>query len=135
MIASMPPGAIMGLASKSSDHGPLRFKSIATDILVGSRSIPHSMMFAGIAAGGGQLLVNHMAARKRDNDGDHSSWLGSRWSPLKKLTDAEYADMMSEKILRVEADIALIDEHIDKLKDQEATGFQQGRDVQGPERT
>lgn len=83
------------------------------------------MLFAGVVAGGGQVLLNTFTARRQKDDGEESSIFDSKWSPLKKLTDAEYADMMGEKILRVEADIALIDEHIDRLKEQ------QGRAAEG----
>lgn len=77
-----------------------------------------SLMFCGVAAVGGQLIVNHFASRQgraKDEDAD-DSWFGSKWSPLKKLTNEEYVDMMGEKILRVEADIALIDDRIAQLK-------------------
>jgi hypothetical protein len=37
-------------------------------------------------------------------------------NPLKKLTDEEYIDMMKEKILKVEVDIALIDDRIAELR-------------------
>lgn len=80
------------------------------------------MLFAGVVAGGGQILLNTVAARGQRDDGETRSWFDSKWSPLKKLTDVEYANMMGEKILRVEADIALIDEHIDRLKEQEKRG-------------
>jgi hypothetical protein len=42
----------------------------------------------------------------------------SRWSPMKVLSDEEYENMLQEKLLRIEADIALIDENIEKLKQQ-----------------
>lgn len=82
------------------------------------------MLFAGVACGGGQFLLNAVAGRSKPDDAEGSSWFDSKWSPLKKLSDAEYVDMMGEKILRVEADIALIDEHIEKLKELERNGGQ-----------
>ncbi|OCK80734.1 hypothetical protein K432DRAFT_416509 [Lepidopterella palustris CBS 459.81] len=42
----------------------------------------------------------------------------SRWSPVKVLSDEEYESMLNEKLLRIEADIALIDENIEHLKQQ-----------------
>lgn len=38
---------------------------------------------------------------------------------MKVLTDQEYEDMLQEKLLRVNADIALIDERIEAVRDQE----------------
>uniref|UniRef100_A0A0D2Y2H4 Uncharacterized protein n=1 Tax=Fusarium oxysporum (strain Fo5176) TaxID=660025 RepID=A0A0D2Y2H4_FUSOF len=66
---------------------------------------------------GGQMIANRMATRKpKVHDENESFW--TRWSPLKKLTDQEYRDMMSEKMLRIDADIALIDDRIAELKKQ-----------------
>jgi hypothetical protein len=41
-----------------------------------------------------------------------SRWLDSKWSPVKVLSDDEYEGMLQEKLLRVKAEIALIDENI-----------------------
>ena len=48
-----------------------------------------------------------------------SSWLDSRWSPVKVLSDDEYAIMLEEKLLRVKAEIALVEENITALKRQQ----------------
>ena len=39
-----------------------------------------------------------------------------KWSPLKTLSDEEYGDMLREKLLRVEAEIALVDEEVGRLR-------------------
>lgn len=77
-----------------------------------------SLIFCGVAAVGGQLVANHFASRQKKAKDEDDSWLGSKWSPLKKLTDEEYISMMDEKILRVDADIALIDDKIAQLREQ-----------------
>lgn len=64
----------------------------------------------------GQMIVNRMATREPKVKDENDSWFRSKWSPLKKLTDAEYIDLMEEKILRVDADIALIDDRIADLR-------------------
>ncbi|KAL4746066.1 hypothetical protein BDW72DRAFT_185623 [Aspergillus terricola var. indicus] len=40
----------------------------------------------------------------------------SKWIPLKSLTDDEYRGILSEKLLTIEAEIALIDEKIEELQ-------------------
>ncbi|KAI1980308.1 hypothetical protein LOZ53_001780 [Ophidiomyces ophidiicola] len=40
----------------------------------------------------------------------------SKWMPIKTLTDEKYKDMLNEKLLGVEVEIALIDERIDELR-------------------
>jgi hypothetical protein len=40
----------------------------------------------------------------------------SKWIPLRSLSDQEYRGMLSEKLLSVEAEIALLDEKIQELE-------------------
>ena len=40
----------------------------------------------------------------------------SKWSPMTRLSDEEYEGILKERLLRVEADIALVDEDIMKLE-------------------
>ncbi|KAL2891434.1 hypothetical protein HOO65_010792 [Ceratocystis lukuohia] len=42
--------------------------------------------------------------------------LSSKWSPFSRLSDEKYIEIMEEKILRAEADIALIDDRISDLR-------------------
>lgn len=65
----------------------------------------------------GQIIANRMAVRKPKVDDDKEGFF-TRWTPLKKLTDQEYKDMMFEKMLRIDADIALIDDRIVELRKQ-----------------
>jgi hypothetical protein len=45
-----------------------------------------------------------------------TSWLDSKWSPMRRLTDKDYIHLLEEKILRLDAEIAIIDESIASLK-------------------
>lgn len=74
------------------------------------------MIICTALGAGGQWAVNRSSNRKPVDHDDDGSWMGSRWSPLKKLTDQEYLDLMGEKMLRLEADIALIDDRIAELR-------------------
>ncbi|KAF5649786.1 hypothetical protein F25303_4619 [Fusarium sp. NRRL 25303] len=86
-------------------------------LIRGPKNILPAMFVFTIVGAGGQTIANRMATRKpKVQDEKESFW--SRWSPLKKLTDQEYRDMMSEKMLRIDADIALIDDRIAELKKQ-----------------
>lgn len=42
-----------------------------------------------------------------------------KWSPMKRLSDEEYGNLLKERLLRVEADIALVDEELEKLRVEE----------------
>ncbi|THC90031.1 hypothetical protein EYZ11_010518 [Aspergillus tanneri] len=40
----------------------------------------------------------------------------SKWMPLKSLSDDDYRDMLNEKLLSIEAEMAIIDEKIEELE-------------------
>ena len=69
----------------------------------------------------GQSLYSALDTRHAQNGPQapaRSVWesvLKSRFNPMKVLTDEEYENMLKEKLIRVEAEIALIDENIDKV--------------------
>ncbi|KAF7173453.1 hypothetical protein CNMCM5623_005656 [Aspergillus felis] len=46
----------------------------------------------------------------------------SKWIPLKTLSDDEYRGILSEKLLGIEAEIAIIDEKIEELERAKANG-------------
>lgn len=83
--------------------------------------IPGAIMFSIFGAAGQAIYnradANHVENPEKKNLKD--SWINSKWSPMKVLSDAEYEGMMQEKLLRVNADIALIDESIAALRIQE----------------
>jgi len=43
--------------------------------------------------------------------------LSSKWSPMKLLSDEEYAEHIGKQLLKREAEIALVDEQIKKLRE------------------
>lgn len=79
-------------------------------------------MFA-IFGATGQAMYNWADARNSERvekGGVHkNSIFKSKWSPMKVLSDSEYEDMLREKLLRVNAQIALVDENIEALRAQE----------------
>lgn len=60
------------------------------------------------------LTTGRAKTPETEIEGGH--WLGGRYSPLKQLSDDDYIHKIDEKILRMDADIALIDERIAKLR-------------------
>jgi hypothetical protein len=80
-------------------------------------------MFA-IFGAAGQALYNSADARNSSQEAAQekdlkNSWLNSKWSPMKVLSDEEYENMLREKLLKVKAEIALVDESIDALRERE----------------
>lgn len=39
-----------------------------------------------------------------------------KWTPIKKLSNEEYEDLLREKMLRIDAEIKVIDDKIDALR-------------------
>lgn len=90
---------------------------LVTDIHTGGPShIVPSMIFWGAMGGVGQIVANRVVAYEPKVKDENDSWLRSKWSPLRKITDDEYIDMMEEKKFKVDVDIALIDDRIAELQ-------------------
>jgi len=91
--------------------------------IIGTRShiLPGTIMFSlfGLL---GQTIYNRVDAQESapiDQERASSLWhrlVHSRFNPMKVLSDEDYEHMLSEKLLRVEAEIALLDEEMSKLK-------------------
>jgi len=67
----------------------------------------------------GQAAYNVADARTPvpvSHRGTGNAWLNSKWSPVKVLSDDEYEEMLREKLLRVNAEIALVNESIEALR-------------------
>lgn len=48
--------------------------------------------------------------------------LDSRWIPMRRLSDHDYTEMLGEKIIKVDTEIAIIDERIAALRKGEKGG-------------
>ena len=90
----------------------------------GTRNIiPAAILFAALGAGGQALYnraddqVSEFAQSAPKNRMD--AFLNSKWSPMRPLSSSEYETMLREKLLSVNADIALIDENIEALRARE----------------
>lgn len=69
------------------------------------------------------------------SDEQRGGILGSKYSPLTFLSDKEYETILEEKLLRVEAEIAVVDDNIKELRDNEAAAAQQSTgEMQGVEK-
>ena len=88
--------------------------------------------------GAGQLLVNTFGSFFGQGSGSQSDEpskgiLGSKYSPLTFLSDKEYETILEEKLLRIEAEIAVVDDNIKELRDNEAKAKLSPGDKQGLE--
>ena len=72
-------------------------------------------LFGGL----GQGLYNSLDRREYQPAPTESTNPSPWYAPMRRLTDEEYEHMLQEKIIRVEAEIAIVDESLDKLKEEE----------------
>ncbi|KAF2157199.1 hypothetical protein K461DRAFT_289540 [Myriangium duriaei CBS 260.36] len=103
------------------------FSGVAMALLTRGRSnvIPGGIMFS-LFGGLGQSVYNLMDSRnaaKMEAGGDKETlteWVAKqKWSPFSILTDAQYESILREKILKVDVEIALID---DRIREMQAKG-------------
>jgi len=93
----------------------------ASGLLRGARNVlPGAIVFA-MLGGLGQAASDLFEARRQsslDTADSHKrkSWMDSKWSPVTALSDSDYESMLQERLLRVNAEIALVDEGIQALR-------------------
>lgn len=85
--------------------------------------IPGAIMFSlyGFLGQGLYNMLDKQHAEEIANPsmGIWERLLNSRLNPMTKLTDEEYEIMLKRKLLRVEAEIALLDDNIKKVRNEE----------------
>ncbi|KAH9834287.1 hypothetical protein Tdes44962_MAKER08665 [Teratosphaeria destructans] len=85
--------------------------------------IPATLMWS-LIAGSGQLAYNTFSARPQTDQElpTESFWkhiASKSWSPVKVMSDGEYAELLKEKMLKVDVEIAILDDKIAALKKQQ----------------
>ncbi|ELQ35369.1 hypothetical protein M0657_005343 [Pyricularia oryzae] len=91
-------------------------------LATGIRSSPPAALALMVLGAGGQAVSNKLAAREptpASKAVSKQDWLSSKWSPLTPLTDKEYENMLQEKILKLDAEIAMVDDNIAVLREKQ----------------
>jgi hypothetical protein len=64
---------------------------------------------------------NSSARDGSEGQGGVLKWLGERkWTPFRMLNDDEYAGRLSEKLLKIDAEILLIEEEVQRLRSEDS---------------
>ncbi|XXH04928.1 hypothetical protein Hte_011350 [Hypoxylon texense] len=83
----------------------------------GPRNILPGILFFGTVGATGTYLSQRVKTSPKDSESKvKTGWLDSKWSPMKRLSDKEYEEKLEEKILRINAEIAIIDENIASIR-------------------
>ncbi|ESZ98392.1 hypothetical protein SBOR_1270 [Sclerotinia borealis F-4128] len=96
-------------------------------ILRGPKNILPGFVVFGAAGYVGQRIYDAVDERKMEElrlaEGGKKesgeSWMNSRWVPWKKLTDDEYEGMLKERLLKVDAEIAILEDNLEALRGQQ----------------
>ncbi|KAA8567939.1 hypothetical protein EYC84_008376 [Monilinia fructicola] len=96
-------------------------------ILRGPKNVLPGFVVFGAAGYVGQKIYDAVDERKLEEmrleeggkKNSEEGWVNSKWVPWKKLTDDEYEGMLKERLLKVDAEIAILDENLDSLKAQQ----------------
>jgi hypothetical protein len=84
----------------------------------GPRNIIPGILFFSALGGGVTFLSQQIQSRERK---EKTSILSSKWSPLRPISDQEYVEILEQKILKIDAEIAIIDDNIALLKGAQQT--------------
>ncbi|KAJ5488705.1 hypothetical protein N7539_003595 [Penicillium diatomitis] len=87
--------------------------------MMGGRLIPGLVVFS-LLGYGGQTAFNYVDGWQMEKARNTPKpflqrMAESKWIPFRHLSDQEYREMLSEKLLSVEAEIALLDEKLEEL--------------------
>ncbi|KAI9649008.1 hypothetical protein NHQ30_001574 [Ciborinia camelliae] len=96
-------------------------------ILRGPKNVLPGFVVFGAAGYVGQRIYDAVDERKMEEmrleeggkKDSGESWMNSKWVPWKKLTDDEYEGMLKERLLKVDAEIAILDESLESLRGQQ----------------
>ena len=84
-----------------------------------------------------QVAIDIQAAAEGKTRGRKRFWervAEMKWSPLTVVSDEDYGNMLKEKLLRVEAEIALVDEEMERLRGEERR-MKERQDKESPKPT
>ncbi|KAK9425423.1 hypothetical protein SUNI508_13031 [Seiridium unicorne] len=82
-------------------------------LIRGPSNVIPGVLFFSTVGGGATYLSQKFQSREAK---EKTSIFASKWSPLKKLSDQEYEKLLEEKILKLDAEIAIINDNLAALK-------------------
>lgn len=53
---------------------------------------------------------------------EKKSIMASKWSPMRQISDQEYEKILEDKMLRIDAELAILNDNIAALKEQSSPG-------------
>lgn len=103
------------------------FSGMIGGLIRGPKNIAPGILAFSLLGAGGQVVANTFTGYSWKDT--KSSILSSKWSPVKPLSDQEYEKYLQEKLLRVEAELALLDDNVKALRETEQKAKQQPQEA------
>ncbi|KAK1768570.1 hypothetical protein QBC33DRAFT_535419 [Phialemonium atrogriseum] len=100
------------------------FAGMIGGLIRGPKNVAPGILAFTLLGAGGQAVANSIAPNTWETT--KTRFLSSKWSPVTPLSDQEYEEFLEEKLLKVEAEIALLDDNIRALQSQGALGSPEG---------
>jgi hypothetical protein len=87
----------------------------------GRRNVLPATIMWSLIGGAGQMTYNAFANRPKaePKEGFWKRLANKSWSPVKAMSDEEYAKVLRERMLKVDVEIALLDDKIAALRKQQ----------------
>ncbi|KAI0115008.1 hypothetical protein F4814DRAFT_417869 [Daldinia grandis] len=92
----------------------------------GPKNIVPGVIVFGTVGTAGAYMAQLFKGKSKDDSKAKPGWLDSKWSPLRRLSDKEYEEKLEEKILRINAEISIIDDNIAALRASSAASTKPG---------
>ncbi|KAK1751614.1 hypothetical protein QBC47DRAFT_390554 [Echria macrotheca] len=91
------------------------FAGMVGGAIRGPKNIVPGVIMFSLFGGAGQMIAN--AITWRPSSEPSKGFLRSKWSPVTYLSDQEYEKILREKLLRVDAEIAVVDDTIREIRE------------------
>ncbi|KAJ1335451.1 hypothetical protein MN608_02188 [Microdochium nivale] len=113
VMASGVAGGVAGMSGALLRSRRNIFPGILVFSILGAGS---SFIGQHIGPTAAELQQRQQKEQQKEKDGDGGGILSWKYSPMTRLSDKEYENRLEEQLLRIDADIAIIDETIASLK-------------------
>ncbi|CAK3812591.1 unnamed protein product [Lecanosticta acicola] len=119
-VEGRPPPSGFDLVKASAVAGAVSGGIVGAIARGRSNVLPGAFMFA-LFGGAGQFLLNSRRESKTEQPKENfwKRMSDKSWTPFRVLSNEEYAEMLKEKMLKVDVEIAVIDDKIAALKEEQ----------------
>ncbi|KAK7938085.1 uncharacterized protein PG986_014953 [Apiospora aurea] len=94
----------------------------------GPRNILPGILFFSTLAGGTTYVSQKLQSQEPK---EKKSIMASKWSPMRQISDQEYEKILEDKVLRIDAELAILNDNIASLKGESSPGGSESPEAGG----